>query len=105
MDPSDFYLIVSPLAALIGILVLSVFYYARREERADAELRQIRMEFQSGTLDKQEFEQKKKALMQSRAFAEELERLQSLFENQAIDHETYSRLKKIISHAQGNEPA
>ncbi len=105
MDPADFYFFVSPLAALVGVLVLAVFYYARREERADAELRQIKMEFQSGTLDKKEYEQKKNALLQNRVFAEELERLQSLLEDKSIDHETYSRLKKIIYSAQGNETA
>jgi hypothetical protein len=105
MDPADFYFFISPLAALVGILAVSVLYYARREERADAELRQIKMEFQSGTLNKKEFDEKRKALMQSRVFAEELEKLQSLFENRSIDRETYSRLKKIISHAQSTEPA
>ena len=105
MDPADFYFFISPLAALVGILVVSVLYYARREERVDAELRQIKMEFQSGTLNKKEFDEKRKALMQSRVFAEELEKLQSLFENRSIDRETYSRLKKIISHAQSTEPA
>lgn len=105
MDPADFYFLISPLAALVGILVVAVLYYARREERKDAELRQIKMEFQSGTLNKKQFDEKRRALMQSRVFAEELDKLQSLFENRSINRETYSRLKKIISHAQSNEPA
>lgn len=60
MDPADFYFFVSPLAALVAILILGVFYYARREERADAELKQIKIAFQSGTIDKKEFNQKKR---------------------------------------------
>ncbi|MCW3981051.1 MAG: hypothetical protein NWF11_06210 [Candidatus Bathyarchaeota archaeon] len=105
MDPADFYFFVSPLAVLVAVLALGVFYYARREERADAELEHIKMEFQSGMMDKKEFKEKKSTLMQNRVFAEELERLQILLDNESIDRQTYSRLKEIISQAQRNQTA
>jgi hypothetical protein len=100
MEPTDFYFFIAPLGSLVVILVLGLFYFARKEERMDIELRQIRREFRSGVLDKKGFERKKNKLKQNRLFTQELERLQMMRKDKSIDQETYIRLKEIIAQAQ-----
>jgi hypothetical protein len=100
MEPTDFYFFIAPLGSLVVILVLGLFYFARKEERIDRELKQIKREFRSGAIDKKGFEQKKKNLKKNRLFTQELERLQTMRKDKSIDQETYVRLKKIIAQAQ-----
>jgi hypothetical protein len=95
MEPLDFQVFVLPLALLIGILVLMVFYYARKEERQERKLKKLMRRYVTNRLTQKE------------VFAKELGKLQVLLQNKSIDEYTYNRLKETleISFAQKREEA
>lgn len=103
MEPSDFYFIVMPLACLLFALIPAVWYYAKKEEYKDKELQKLAQQLRTGAIDKKTFEGMKDKLLQDRAFAREMNRLQNLLENESIDEDTYVRWKKILTHAQMTE--
>jgi len=84
MDPTDFYYFILPLAGLIAILVLTVLYHARKEERHRKKLAKLARAYMRDRLKQREI------------FAQQLEILDAQLRNKTIDKNTYARLKKVL---------
>jgi hypothetical protein len=55
MEPNQFFLVILPLASIIGILVVVVFYLARRNEETsfEKEMKELRKSLLQGKLDRE----------------------------------------------------
>ena len=81
MDPNEFLFLILPLAALVTILVIVVFYLARKEDTMQhKEVETLNELMHTGTVDKENF---------SAA-------LQGLVRNKLIDKTSFERLGKLL---------
>jgi hypothetical protein len=81
MDPNEFLFLILPLAALVTILVIVVFYLARKEDTMrHKEVETLNELMRTGTVDKENF---------SAA-------LQGLVRNKLIDKTSFDRLGKLL---------
>ena len=81
MDPNEFLFLILPLAALVTILVIVVFYLARKEDTMrHKEVETLNELMHTGTVDKENF---------SAA-------LQGLVRNKLIDKTSFERLGKLL---------
>jgi hypothetical protein len=81
MDPNEFLFLILPLAALVTILVIVVFYLARKEDTMrHKEVETLNELMHTGTVDKENF---------SAA-------LQGLVRNKLIDKTSFDRLGKLL---------
>jgi len=81
MDPNEFLFLILPLAALVTILVVVVFYLARKEDTMrNKEVETLNELMLTGTVDKENF---------SAA-------LQGLVHNKLIDKASCERLRKLL---------
>lgn len=87
MEPSYFYFFVAPLGFLIAILVIMVLYVARKEENLEKAWKKLTRSHMQNRLKEEKI------------FAKELEKLQTLLDNETIDQDTYARLRKILEIA------
>ena len=88
MDPNEFLFLILPLAALVAILVVVVFYLARKEENVrHKEVETLNELMLTGAVDKENF---------SAA-------LQGLVRDKIIDEDSCKRLRKLLQDS-FNEP-
>jgi len=81
MDPNEFLFLILPLAALVTILVVVVFYLARKEDTMrHKEVETLNELMRTGTVDKENF---------STA-------LQGLVRDKLIDKTSFERLGKLL---------
>ena len=81
MDPNEFLLLILPLAALVTILVVVVFYLARKEDTMrHKEVETLNELMRTGAVDKENF---------SAA-------LQDLVRDKLIDKASFERLGKLL---------
>ena len=84
MDPSEFFFLILPLAALVAILVAAVLYLARKENTIqNKELETLHELTRTGEIDKENF---------SAA-------LQDLVSKKVIDKDSCERLRKLLEKA------
>lgn len=84
MEPTDFYYLILPLAGLIAILVLMVFFHARKEERHRKKLAKLAHAYM------------KDRMRQRDIFTKQLEILDTQLRNKTIDKSTYARLRNTL---------
>lgn len=89
MDPSDFYLLVTPLVVVIFVLVILVIFYAEGEEATSKKLK---------ALETQKAKQEK-------AIGEEVAKLDRMREDNIIDDFAYNRLRRLLTQAETNDAA
>jgi hypothetical protein len=81
MDPNEFLFLILPLAALIAILVVAVFYLAKKEDTMrHKEVETLNELMRTGAVDKENF---------STA-------LQGLVRDKIIDEDSCERLRKLL---------
>jgi len=81
MDPNEFLFLILPLAALVAILVVVVFYLAKKEDTMQhKEVETLNELMRTGTVDKENF---------SAA-------LQGLVRDKIIDEDSCERLRKLL---------
>jgi len=81
MDPNEFLFLILPLAALVAILVVVVFYLAKKEDAIQhKEVETLNELMRTGTVDKENF---------SAA-------LQGLVRDKIIDEDSCERLRKLL---------
>ena len=84
MDPSEFFFLILPLAALVAILVAAVLYLARKENTIQhKEMETLHELTRTGEIDKENF---------SAA-------LQDLVSKKVIDKDSCERLRKLLEKA------
>ena len=98
MEPSQFIFIILPLAILIAILVVVVFYLARKTEETDyeKEMKRLRQLLLKGKLDRETFLRIRDNLKVEDLFADETKRLDDMLKDKQMDSDTYVRMKKIL---------
>jgi len=84
MEPTDFYYFILPLAGLIAILVLTVLYHARKEERHGKKLAKLARAYMRDRLKQREI------------YSKQLEVLDTQLRNKTINKNTYTRLKEAL---------
>ena len=84
MDPSEFFFLILPLAALVAILVAAVLYLARKENTIQhKELETLHELTRTGEIDKENFSMA----------------LQDLVNKKVIDKDSCERLRKMLEKA------
>ena len=84
MDPSEFFFLILPLAALVAILVAAVLYLARKENTIQhKEMETLHELTRTGEIDKENF-----------SLA-----LQDLVNKKVIDKDSCERLRKLLEKA------
>jgi Glu-tRNA(Gln) amidotransferase subunit E-like FAD-binding protein len=84
MDPSEFVLLILPLAALVAILVAVVLYLARKEDTVKhKEMETLHELMRTGEIDKENFSVV----------------LQGLVSKKVIDKNSYERLRKLLERS------
>lgn len=84
MEAFYFEFFVLPLGLLVFVLVVAVYYFARKEEIARKKTRKLIQSY---------FKEKAK---EQEHVKRELINMQRLLENKSIDNDTYKRLKKVL---------
>lgn len=87
-------LIVS-VTILISMILLR--YRKNTETKYEKEMKQIRLSFLQGKLDRKSFLYVKDNLKVEDIFGDETQRLNQMLAEKSIDPETYCRMKKILS--------
>jgi len=84
MDPSEFFFLILPLAALVAILVAAVLYLARKENTIQhKEMETLHELTRTGEIDKENFSMA----------------LQDLVNKKVIDKDSCERLRKLLEKA------
>jgi len=84
MDPSEFFFLILPLAALVAVLVAAVLYLARKEDTVKhKEMETLHELMRTGEIDKENF-----------SIA-----LQDLVSKKVIDENSYKRLRKLLERS------
>jgi len=84
MDPIEFYFLILPLALLIGLLVIVIVHFARKDKTINSsELETINQLMQTGTLTKENF----------------AEMLQVLVQQGIIKESSYETIGKILDES------
>jgi len=98
MESSQFFFLILPLAILIVILAVVVFYLAKRTEETDyeKEMKNLRQLLLKGKLDRKTFLHIRDNLKVEDLFADETERLDDMLKQKQMDSDTYVRMKKIL---------
>ena len=98
MEPSQFIFIVLPLAIIIAILIVVVFYLAKRTEETDyeKEIKELRRSFLKGKIDQKNFLYIRENLKREHLFCEESKKLDDMLEHKQMDPDTYVRMKKAL---------
>lgn len=97
MDPSSFFFIIVPLAAIIAILVGVILYKSRQEvDNYEAEMRKLRKLLLMGKLDRKTYLCMRNRLRQEHLFSVESKKLLSMLSDGKIDQETYVRLRHVL---------
>lgn len=98
MELSQFIFIILPLAIIISILVVVVFYLAKKNEESEyeKEIKKLRQLLLKGKLDKKQFLHIRDNLKMEDLFADETERLNNMLKHKKMDSDTYVRMKKIL---------
>ncbi len=98
MEPSQFFFIIVPLAAIISILVAVVFYLSRKTEETDyeKEMKRLRQLLIKGDLDRETFLNVRENLKAEDLFSDESKRLNEMLESKTMDSDTYLRMKKVL---------
>ena len=98
METSQFFLIVLPLAIIIGILVGMALYLGKEGEEDDyeKEMKKLRQLLIKGKLDKKTFLHIRDNLKIEDIFVDETQRLDHMLKEKTIDSDTYIRMKKIL---------
>jgi len=83
MDPSEFFFLILPLAALLAVLVAVVLYLARKEDTVKhTELETLHELMRTGEIDKENFDVV----------------LQGLVSKKVIDQGSCERLRKLLEN-------
>lgn len=100
MEPSQFFSIVLPLASIIAVLVVVVFYLSRKTDETDyeKEMKRLRQLLIKGELDRDSFLKIRDHLSAEELFSEESERIDDMMKNKQIDSDTYIQMKKILEY-------
>jgi uncharacterized membrane protein YhiD involved in acid resistance len=93
LDGLYFDFFVLPLGILVVVLVVSVYHFARKEEKARNKTRKLIQSY---------VEEKAKEQM---AMNKELANLQKMLDNKSIDKSTYERLKNVLVTMHNKERA
>ena len=98
MEPTQFIFIVLPLAIIIAILVVVVFYLSKRTEETDyeKEIKELRRSFLKGKIDQNNFLYIRENLKRENLFCEESKKLDDMLEHNQMDPDTYVRMKKAL---------
>jgi len=98
MEPSQFIFIVLPLAIIIAILVVVVFYLSKRTEETDyeKEIKELRRSFLKGKIDQKNFLYIRENLKRENLFCEESKKLDDMLKHNQMDPDTYVRMKKAL---------
>jgi len=98
MEPNTFFFVVLPLALIISILVVVVFYLAKRNEESDyeKEIKELRKSLLKGKLDRKTFLYIRDNLKAEDIFADESKRLDEMLKHKRMDQDTYVRMKKVL---------
>lgn len=98
MEASQFFYIVLPLASLIVILVIVVFYLGKKgdEDDYEKEMKKLRQLLDKGKLDKKTFMHLRDNVKIEDIFADQTKRLDKMLKEKSIDADAYVRMKKIL---------
>jgi hypothetical protein len=98
MEPNQFFFIVLPMATIIAVLVITIYYLARKTEETDyeKEMKKLRKLLLQGKLDRKSFLYIRENLKVEDIFVDEVKRLDDMLKHKNIDSDTYVRLKKIL---------
>ena len=98
MEPSQFIFLILPLAIIIAVLVVVVFYLARRTEEThyEKEMKELRQSLFKGKLDRKTFLYIRDNLKTEDIFGDESKRLDDMMKHKELDPDTYIRMKKIL---------
>lgn len=86
MEASSFYFFVLPLRVFVFLMASLVFYYARRDERAERRIVKLVNAYV------------KTASKHKESYDKQLNKLQELLKNQSIDEVTYERVKQALEN-------
>jgi len=98
MEPSQFIFLILPLAIIIAILVVVVFYLSRKIEETgyEKEMKELRRSFLKGKIGQKTFLYIRDNLKREHLFCDESKRLDDMFEHKQMDPDTYVRMKKAL---------
>ena len=98
MEPSQFFFVVLPLAAIIAVLVGAVYYLSRKTEETnlEKEMKELRKSYFKGKIDKKTFLYIRDNLKAENHFSEEAQKMNEMFKDKNMDSETYLRIKKVL---------
>jgi hypothetical protein len=98
MEPSQFFFVVLPLAAIIAVLVGAVNYLSRKTEETnlEKEMKELRNSYFKRKIDKKTFLYIRDNLKAENHFSEESQKMNEMYENKNMDSETYLRMKKLL---------
>jgi len=98
MESSQFFFLILPLAIIIAILVVVVFYLGRKTEETDyeKEMKRLRQLLLKGKLNRETFLHIRDNLKVEDLFADESKRLDDMLKHKKMDSDTYVRMKKIL---------
>jgi hypothetical protein len=98
MEPSQFFLVVIPLAAIIAVLVIVVYYLSKKTEKTNLEkdMKELSNSYFKGKIDKKTFLYIRDNLKAENHFSEESQKMNNMYENKKMDTETYLRMKKFL---------
>ena len=98
MEPSQFFIVVIPLAAIIALLVGAVYYLSKKTEETnlEKEMKELKNSYFKGKIDKKTFIYIRDNLKAENHFSEESQKMNEMYESKKMDSETYLRLKKVL---------
>ena len=98
MEPSQFFFLILPLAIIVAVLVVTVFYLARKTAETDyeKEIKQLRKLLLKGKLDRKTFIYIRDNLKVEYLFDDESKRLDDMLKHKKLDLTTYVRMKKAL---------
>ena len=89
-----------PVLIVSVTILISIIRFRQRkntETNYEKEMKQLRLSFLQGKLDRKSFLYVKDNLKVEDIFGDETQRLNQMLEEKSIDPETYCRMKKILS--------
>ena len=98
MEPSQFFLVVIPLAAIIALLVGVVYYLSKKTEETtlEKEMKELRKSYFRGKIDRKTFLYVRDNLKAENHFSEESKKMNEMYKDKNMDSETYLRMKQVL---------
>jgi hypothetical protein len=98
MEPTQFIFLILPLAIIIAILVIVVFFLSKKTEETEyeREIKELRRSFLKGKIDQKNFLYIRENLKREHLFSDESKKLDKMLEQKKMDPDTYVRMKKAL---------